>query len=106
MAVATTIAIATAANRKLSILRPHFCTPRYATSNPITHFRHHHLIHNVCVDDVHVKPHLLLLPPRAFTVDLIQDAGASLLVGSAAYALVSGFDNLTRRQIIEQVSFC
>ncbi|KAJ0470342.1 putative phytol kinase [Helianthus annuus] len=101
MAVATTIA--TAANCKLSILRPHFCTPRYATSNPITHFRHHHLIHNVCVDDVHVKPHLLhLLPPRAFTVDLIQDAGASLLVGSAAYALVSGFDNLTRRQIIEQ----
>lgn len=48
-----------------------------------------------------------LLSPRAFTVDvsghLVQDAGASLLVVAGAYGLVSGFDYLTRRQIIEQV---
>ncbi|KAI7753056.1 LOW QUALITY PROTEIN: hypothetical protein M8C21_016811, partial [Ambrosia artemisiifolia] len=51
---------------------------------------------------------LLLLPSRAFTVDLsnhiVQDAGATLLVVAGAYVLVSGFDNLTQRHIIEQIS--
>ncbi|KAG8380585.1 hypothetical protein BUALT_Bualt06G0030800 [Buddleja alternifolia] len=36
--------------------------------------------------------------------DVLQDAGATLLVIGGAYALVSTFDNLTRRNIIEQIS--
>ncbi|KAD2086988.1 hypothetical protein R6Q59_008757 [Mikania micrantha] len=95
---------ATNATHKLSILRRHFCTQKYA-SNPITHFGHQHLLRNASVN-VDIQRRLLVLPLHVFTVDasghLLQDAGASLLVVAGAYALVSGFDNLTQRQIIEQ----
>ncbi|KZV54939.1 putative phytol kinase 1, chloroplastic-like [Dorcoceras hygrometricum] len=36
---------------------------------------------------------------------VLQDAGATALVIAGAYGLVSTFDNLTRRNIIEQVTF-
>ncbi|KAL8193139.1 hypothetical protein R6Q57_027043 [Mikania cordata] len=100
----TVAATATNATHKLSILRPHFCPQKYA-SNPITHFGHQHLLRNASVN-VHIQRRLIVLPLHVFTVDasghLLQDAGASLLVVAGAYALVSGFDNLTQRQIIEQ----
>ncbi|KAI3793503.1 hypothetical protein L1987_36122 [Smallanthus sonchifolius] len=87
------ITTTTSANPKLSLLRPRFCPPT-------TPFRHASV-------DLHIQRRLLLPPPpRVFTVDvsghLLQDAGASLVVVSGAYALVSGFDNLTQRQIVEQ----
>ncbi|KAI7749846.1 hypothetical protein M8C21_027511, partial [Ambrosia artemisiifolia] len=93
--MATNPLSAVAANPKPSLLR-----------RPITHFRHHHLLlPNTSKTNLHIhRP--LLLPPRVFTVDvsghLLQDAGASLLVVSGAYALVSGFDTLTHHQIVEQ----
>ncbi|KAI3809235.1 hypothetical protein L1987_25205 [Smallanthus sonchifolius] len=89
----------TAANPKPSLLRPLFCPPR-------TPFFTSHLIRNVSVDLHNQRRRLLLRPPRAFSVDvsghLLQDAGATLLVVAGAYVLVSSFDNLTQRQIIEQ----
>ncbi|KAI3705236.1 hypothetical protein L1987_75470 [Smallanthus sonchifolius] len=88
----------TVANHKPSLLHRHFCPPR-------SPFLTSHLIRNVSVD-LHNQRRRLLRPPRAFAVDvsghLIQDAGATLLVVAGAYVLVSGFDNLTQRQIIEQ----
>ncbi|XP_076957341.1 phytol kinase 1, chloroplastic-like [Bidens hawaiensis] len=69
-------------------------------------FTHHppHLFRNASVIQAG-RP--IRLPPRVFAVDvaahhLIQDAGASVLVVAGAYALLSGFDYLSQRRIIEQ----
>ncbi|KAJ0557298.1 putative phytol kinase [Helianthus annuus] len=90
---------------KPPLLRRHFCPPRYPLS-PTTPFLTSHLIRNVPVDVYSKRRRFFLVPPRAFTVDLsnhlVRDAGATVLVVSGAYALVSSFDNLTQRQIIEQ----
>ncbi|KAL8241179.1 hypothetical protein R6Q59_014534 [Mikania micrantha] len=98
--VAATVA---AANPRPSVLRSLLCN-RKNVIRPTTPFRPSHEMRNVSVD-VH-NQRRLLLPPRAFTGNvsghLIQDAGATLLVVAGAYALVAGFDNLTRRQIIDQ----
>ncbi|XP_035831086.1 phytol kinase 1, chloroplastic isoform X2 [Helianthus annuus] len=92
---------------KPPLLRRHFCPPRYPLS-PTTPFLTSHLIRNVPVDVYSKRRRFVLVPPRAFTVDLsnhlVRDAGATVLVVSGAYALVSSFDNLTQRQIIEQIS--
>ncbi|KAL3838242.1 hypothetical protein ACJIZ3_022833 [Penstemon smallii] len=56
------------------------------------------------------RKHILISTPRefrrpsatVFSDAVVQDAGATALVVSGAYALVSIFDNLTRRSIIEQ----
>lgn len=99
-AVTTTTAVVS--NLKLSLLRPHFCPARH-TFRPIKPFLNH-----VSVNVNNQRQ--LLLPARVLTVDvsspIIQDAGATILVVAGAYALVSGFDNLTQRQIIEQVRLC
>ncbi|KAK1409660.1 hypothetical protein QVD17_36189 [Tagetes erecta] len=96
------------ATTKLFLRRQH---PKHAF-NPTTSFRHHHHhqlpIQITSVDHLHILPrrHHLLPPPCVFNftgdVSVLQDAGASLLAVAGGYALVSGFDNLTQRQIIQQ----
>lgn len=104
MAVSAAVATTTTLNPKLSLLRPHFCPPRHAFPST-TPFLTTHGNWNASTY-VHNQRRLLLLPPRAFTLDvpgpLLQDAGATILVVAGAYGLVSGFDYLTQRQIIEQ----
>ncbi|KAM0068782.1 putative phytol kinase [Helianthus debilis subsp. tardiflorus] len=103
--MATHHTITTTTTHKPPLLRRHFCPPRYPFS-PTTPFLTSHLIRNIPVDVYSKRRRFVLVPPRAFTVDLsnhlVRDAGATVLVVAGAYALVSGFDNLTRRQIIEQ----
>nr|KAJ0220794.1 hypothetical protein LSAT_V11C200088160 [Lactuca sativa] len=106
MAAAAVAAATTATNPKLSLLRPHFCPPRHAFY-PTTPYLNLHGLRNASTF-IQKQRRLLLLPPRAFTLDvpgpLLQDAGATIIVVGGAYGLVAGFDYLTQRQIIEQVS--
>ncbi|XP_022990412.1 phytol kinase 1, chloroplastic-like [Cucurbita maxima] len=44
----------------------------------------------------------LLSPPRAVSGDLLHDAGATAAVLTGAYSLVLGFNNLARRNLIQQ----
>lgn len=54
---------------------------------------------------IRVKPSRIRRPSAAgFGGPLLQDACATALVVGGAYGLVSTFDNLTRRNIIEQVT--
>ncbi|KAL7615260.1 hypothetical protein Lser_V15G08189 [Lactuca serriola] len=104
-AVAVAAAAATTAtNPKLSLLGPHFCPPRHAFY-PTTPYLNMHGLRNASTF-IQKQQSLLLLPPRAFTLDvpgpLLQDAGATIIVVGGAYGLVAGFDYLTQRQIIEQ----
>ncbi|XP_023773105.1 phytol kinase 1, chloroplastic isoform X1 [Lactuca sativa] len=104
MAAAAVAAATTATNPKLSLLRPHFCPPRHAFY-PTTPYLNLHGLRNASTF-IQKQRRLLLLPPRAFTLDvpgpLLQDAGATIIVVGGAYGLVAGFDYLTQRQIIEQ----
>ncbi|KAK9061313.1 hypothetical protein SSX86_018493 [Deinandra increscens subsp. villosa] len=114
ISISAAAATTTANYPRLYLRRPHLCMPRYPSINQTTPcFLPHHLIirnANNSVDDIHIiqRRRLLLLPspPCVFTDDasahLLQDAGATLLVVAGGYALVSGFDNLTHHQIIQQ----
>ncbi|GKD31269.1 hypothetical protein Tco_1242047 [Tanacetum coccineum] len=93
---------------KLSLFRHNICPARHSF-NPITSFP------NTYSPDGDIynnnQRRLLYIPPpaRALTGDmsgtLLQDAGATFLVVAGAYGLVSGFDTLTKRNIIQQVGF-
>ncbi|GJS20966.1 phytol kinase 1, chloroplastic isoform X2 [Tanacetum coccineum] len=92
---------------KLSLFRHNICPARHSF-NPITSFP------NTYSPDGDIynnnQRRLLYIPPpaRALTGDmsgtLLQDAGATFLVVAGAYGLVSGFDTLTKRNIIQQIS--
>ncbi|XP_076940098.1 putative phytol kinase 1, chloroplastic [Bidens hawaiensis] len=92
--MATTISAAVA-SPKLSILR----YPRYALCPTTTTTAR---IRNVYVN----SRRIIIIPPRAFaggvSGHVVQDAGATVLVVAGAYGLISGFDYLTQRQIVEQ----
>lgn len=92
---------------KLFLRRPHFRHPKHSL-NPTTSFPYHHHQHQhpIQITSVHIQTRRLILHPPCvlnITGDVIQDAGASLFAVAGGYALVSGFDNLTQRQIIQQV---
>ncbi|KAK4480397.1 hypothetical protein RD792_013469 [Penstemon davidsonii] len=82
--------------------------PAAVTSSSTKFLRRH-----VATPSPTFRKYILISTPRkfrrpsatVFSDAVVQDAGATALVVSGAYALVSIFDNLTRRSIIEQDYF-
>ncbi|XP_071707610.1 probable phytol kinase 1, chloroplastic isoform X2 [Rutidosis leptorrhynchoides] len=102
---AISVAVTTCPN--LSLLRSQVCLPRHVFRPTTSALLNIHPSPDLSLT-IHNKRHrfILLLPPRAFAVDIsgpvLQDAGATVIVVAGAYALVAGFDYLTKRQIVEQ----
>ncbi|GMY23089.1 probable phytol kinase 1, chloroplastic isoform X1 [Fagus crenata] len=68
-------------------------TPKSPIPIPRVHHLHHH--HHI----LHRAP---FAPPRAAAADILHDAGATAAIVAGAYALVSAFEFLTQRNLIQQ----